>query len=351
MKQGFFNGIFFGSLHSFFAALMATLGVFAGLIVFFIFLSGISSTAKKEVERTYEVKILPNADNVRKVVSSKAPVILQLNIDGVIGTELLSMETIEKQLIESREGDLKDDRVKAILLHINTPGGTVVDSDGIYRHLKSYKEQYKVPVYAYVDGLCASGGMMAACAADKIYANDVSIIGSVGVLSSPSFINVSKLLDTIGVSSLTISEGKGKDDMNPLRPWKPDEDANYKELIKYYYEMFVNIVTTARPKMTKEQLIQDYGAAVFPAPIALQHGYIDGSGVSRNETLKMLLKEIGIEDDFYQVVRLDDTNWVSKIFSSQNPIFQGKVSHKLELPYDLDPKLSGQALYLYRPMQ
>jgi len=349
MKQGFFHGIFFGSLHSFFAALMATLGVFVGLIVFFALFGGISATAKKEVDRTYDIKVLPNADNIRKVLSNKAPVILQLNIDGIIGTELLSMATIGNQLIESREGDLKDDRVKAILLHINTPGGTVIDSDGIYRLIKNYKEQYKVPVYAHIDGLCASGGMYVACAADKIYANDVSIIGSVGVLSSPSFLNFSKLLDTIGVQSLTISEGKGKDDMNPLRPWKPDEDATYKLIIKYYYEMFVNIVSTARPKIGKEKLIQDYGAGVFPAEIAKEYGYIDGNGTSRNEAVKMLLKEIGIEDDYYQLIQLDDTSWISKIFSSQNPILQGKVSHKLELPQELNPKLSGQALYLYRP--
>ena len=95
----------------------------------------------------------------------------------------------------------------------------MVDADGIYRAIKHYKEQYQVPVIAYVDGLCASGGMYIACAADKIYATDVSLVGSVGVLF-PSFMNFSKLLDTVGVQSLTISSCKGKDDMNPLRPWK-----------------------------------------------------------------------------------------------------------------------------------
>lgn len=349
MKQGFFHGIFFGSLHSFFVALMATFGVFVGLFLFFALIGGISASTKKEVERTYDLEILPNADNVRKALSSKAPVILQLNIDGLIGTETFNMNTIRKQLIESREGDLKDNRVRAILLNINTPGGTVVDSDGIYRFLKSYKEQYKVPIYAHIDGLCASGGMYSACAADKIYATEVSVIGSIGVLSQPPFMNFSKLLETIGVESLTISEGKGKDAMNPFRPWKPDEDAVYKQLIKYYYDMFVNVVIAARPKLSKEKLIEDYGAAVFPASIAKEHGYIDGSGVSRNEALKLLLKEIGIEDDYYQVMQFESNNWVAKIFNSKNPILQGRIEHRLELPEQLHSKLSSPFLYLYQP--
>lgn len=65
------------------------------------------------------------------------------------------------------------------LVYINTPGGTVVDADGIYRALLEYKTKYDVPIYAYIDGLCASGGMYVALAADKIFASDVSLIGSV----------------------------------------------------------------------------------------------------------------------------------------------------------------------------
>lgn len=346
MKHGYFHGILYGSFRSFFVALTATIGVAFGVILFISILGGIAAT-NDEVERDYKVEIVPNAKGVRKALSKKSPVILQLNINGIIGTEQLNMDTVREQLVESREGDLKKDRVKAILLTINTPGGTVTDSDGIYRAIKAYKEQYKVPVYAYVDGLCASGGMYVASAADKVFASDVSLIGSIGVLS-PSFFNVSELINTIGIKTLTISEGKGKDAMNPLRPWKPDEDKMYREIIEYYYKMFVNIVTEARPDINKEKLVDTYGAHIFPAEEAKSIGYITEANHSRNETLKLLLKEIGIDDDYYQVVQLDPNSWAAKLFSSESPIFGGTVKHKLEMPQEYDARLSGKFMYLYQ---
>lgn len=349
MKHSFFHSILYGSIRAFFVGITATMGIVIGIFLFIAALGGISATTSQEIERTYSLEILPNAKNVREAQSKKSPVILQLNIAGVIGLEKLNMGAIRQQLIESREGDLKDDRVKALLLHINTPGGTVVDADGIYRAIKDYKKEFKVPVYAYVDGLCASGGMYVASAADKIYSNEVSLIGSVGVIS-PAFFNVSKLIGTIGVESLTLSQGKGKDDMNPLRPWKPNEDEMYKNIIKNYYDTFVNIVTQARPNLSKEKLVEDYGAGTFPAAQAKEYGYIDGSEMNRSDVLKLLLKELSIDDDYYQVVQLEDTSWVSKIFSNKNPILQGKVTHTFNLPEAIDPKLSNQFLYLYNPL-
>lgn len=348
MRHSFFHGIFYGSIRSFFVALTATVGVAFGIIIFFLIIGGISSTTSKEIEQEYDLEILANAEGVRKVESKKSPVILQIDIHGIIGGESLNMSTVRQQLIESREGDLKKDRVKALFLNINTPGGTVNDADGIYRAILAYKEQYNVPVYAYVDGLCASGGMYVASAADKVYASEVSLVGSVGVLS-PSFFNFTGLIDKIGVKSETISEGKGKDDMNPFRPWKPDEDKMYKEIIKYYYDMFVSIVTTARPKIGKENLVEKYGAGIFPAELAQEYGYIDQANTSRNEALKRLLHEIDIDDDYYQVIGMKSSNWAAKIFSQSNPLLHGTVNHKIELPQELDAGISGKYLYLYQP--
>lgn len=348
MRHSFFNGIFFGALRSFFVTLTGTLGIAIGILFFFLIIGGISSTTNKHIEQNYDLQIQPNAENIRKVQSKKAPVILELNIMGVIGTELLSEQSLRQLLVESREGDLKDDRVKALFLHINTPGGAATDADGMYRAIRSYKEQYKVPVYAYVDGLCASGGMYVAAAADKIFSSNASLIGSVGVITPP-FFNFSKLIDKIGVESQTIYEGKGKDDMNPFRPWKPDEDHSYKDIIKNFYDIFVDVVTSARPKIGKENLIEKYGAGIYPAQIAQEYGYIDQANMSRNEALKHLLHELAIDDDYYQVVSLESSNWAAKIFSWSNPILRGKVHHKLDLPIELDPQLSGKFLYLYRP--
>lgn len=341
------QSIFSSSLRAFFITLFAVVGFCFGIFLFILLISLFSGTAATEPELTYTPTIVANAEGKRKVLSSSAPVILKINIDGVIGTELLNKETIERQLTESREGTLKDDRVKAILLYVNSPGGTIFDADGIFRAIKNYKEQHKVPVYAYVDGLCASGGLYIASVADQIFASNVSMVGSVGVVTPP-FLNLSQLIDKIGVQALTLYAGKDKDMLNPLRPWKPDEGENMQDLINYYYEQFVDLIVTQRP-VDRDKLVNDYGARVFNANQAEEYGFINKSNGNLQETLKLLAQKIGIEDDYYQVVELHKA-WYSSLFNSQWALLlQGKVVHEIRLSSDLDPRLNNQLLYLYHP--
>lgn len=344
------ESIFRSGLKALFVAFCAILGLTLGFFFISLLLgvaSGDVATSKLNTVNTQE--ILPNAEGKREVTSLDAPVILQINIEGVIGTENLTAKTIRQQLIESREGDFKKNRVKGILLFINTPGGTATDADAIYRSLKEYKEKYKVPIYAYVDGLCASGGVYAGMAADKIYASDASLIGSVGVIQS-SFLNFSKLLEKIGVDSLTLSAGKDKDAMNPLRAWRPEEDQNFKMLIDYYYTRFVDIVAENRPLIAKDKLIEEYGARVFPAPKAKEYGYIDVSGASLSDALKDLVSAAKIEGQEYQVIRLEDKGWWKGLFSAETKnLLQGKVTHQISISPEMDLLLRGNYLYLYAP--
>lgn len=341
------ESMFYTATRAFLKAFFGIMGILCGFIAIIVFIGALMESKDEIPDAEFEVEILPNLKNVRKVLSKEAPVVLTIPISGVIGADGLTRSDFREMLIESRENTLKNNRVKAILLTMETPGGTVNDADGIYRLIKDYKETYKVPVYAYVDGMCASGGMYIAVAADKIYANDSSIIGSIGVIT-PSFVNLSKLIEKLGVESLTLYAGKGKDELNPLRPWKADEQKPLQEIINYYYDQFVQIVVSNRPQIDQTKLVSDYGAQVFPAPKAAEIGYIDGSGLSRNDVLKMLLQEIGIEDDFYQVVTLSSKSWFNTLFKSQYSLLSGKVVHELKLTPELDPKITGQFLYLYQ---
>lgn len=344
------DSIMYASFRSFFLTLFGFLGFGLGLIIIIILIGSLTGTAESEpeIEYKYTPEIQPNAAGIRKSLSSSSPVILKINIHGVIGLESLDRHAIERQLVESREGSLKDNRVKALLLHIDSPGGTVVDADGIYRAIVAYKEAYKVPVYAYVDGLCASGGFYIAAAADKVFASDTSLIGSVGVISPP-FLNFSQLIEKLGVQSVTLYEGKGKDNMNPLRPWQKGEEDNLKDVIAAYYDSFVNIVTSGRQNLNKEKLIKDYGANIYPAPQAKEFGYIDESGYNLSETLKALTKQLGIEDEYYQVIQLENKNWISELFHNQLGLLNGHMVHEIALTPETNPKLLNQYLYLYRP--
>lgn len=342
------ESIFFSSIRAFFVAFFAIMGICVGIIPVIILIASLVDTSTTELESTYTQEVVANAEGKRKTVSKEAPVILKVNISGIIGTESLNASGIRQLLMESREGALENDRVKAILLYVNTPGGTVFDADGIYHAVKDYKERYKVPVYAYVDGLCASGGVYTACAADKIFASNISQIGSVGVIS-PSFLNFTQLIDKLGIQALTLSAGKDKDMLNPLRPWGPDEQKPLQNLIDYFYQYFVNIVVENRPQVDKDKLINVYGANIFNAIQAQEYGFINESGYSLESTLKALLKQVGILDDNYQVIEMQHKTWFTELFKTEWSLLKGKVTHHIQLTAELDSKLEGQFLYLYRP--
>ena len=121
--------------------------------------------------------IMPDAEGNRTMLPVHSPAILRLDLRGVIGAGDLTSDKIENLLLDSREDFLGGNRVKGVLLYINTPGGASDDCATIFRALSNYKTKYNVPIYAYVDGLCASAGMYIACVADKIYASASSEIG------------------------------------------------------------------------------------------------------------------------------------------------------------------------------
>lgn len=326
------ESIFMNSLRAFFVSLFGVLGVLVALIAIILALVGIAGATTEDDKLSAKVKILPDANGSRKHLGSHVPVLLQISIDGEIGKGSLTAEKIETILLDSQEDELKKGRVKGVLLVINSPGGAVNDSDIIYRHLKEYKARHDIPIFAFVDGLCASGGYYIACAADKIFASNVSLVGSIGVVSWPPFMNVYDAMEKIGVSSLTLSAGKGKDEMNPFRPWKPDEQQNYQYLIDYYYKRFVDIVQEDRPLVDKQKLVSEFGARVFPAPQAQENGLVDESGSSRAHALTALAKAAGIEQ--YQVVSIETKSWWKKMLKEepQSPMVTGKIRHELALP-------------------
>ena len=313
------ESIFISSIRAFFNTLLGTIGVVIAIIPIFILFSILSSTDQKQGTKN-KLEILPDLDGNTKTLALNSPAILQLDITGVIGKAHLTARDFNYQLIESRKGLLKNNRVKAILLNINTPGGSANDSDDMYRNLLAYKKKYNVPIYAYIDGFCASGGFYIACACDKIYASPCSIIGSVGSLLGP-FFNFTKIMDTYGIESKTVTDGKDKDMMSPFRKWKPDEDASLKVINEYVYQRFVNIVAKGR-SLDKDKIINEYGAHVFDSEKAQSIGYIDIGNSSYDTALEDLLEQAKInKDKHYQIVTLYPKKMWYYPFLSQTKMF------------------------------
>ncbi len=331
------ESIFVGALRSFCVSIGVILGLAIGVGIVVLGVSFI--VGPQYLPPKSQPIIMPDAHGERTVLPGNAPAILRIDFHGVIGMGDLTADKIRNILLDSREDLLKGNRVKGVLLHMNTPGGASDDSDEIYRALLDYKAKYNVPIYVYVDGLCASGGMYISCAADKIYASPSSVIGSVGVIMGPTF-NFSEAMSKFGVGALTITEGKDKDTLNPFRPWKPDEDASIRPIIVALYDRFVSIVASARPLLTREKLVNEYGAHVFIAKQAEELGYIDKACVDYTRTLQALTLEAKIgEKEKYQVVQL----------VPPHPFFTG-LTQSIAPQKLLQPlALSGKLLYLYQP--
>lgn len=315
------------------------IGLFLGVIIAFIIVS--IFTNRDLLPQPSEPMLLPDAHGQRKLLPPYTPAILVLRVDNVIGMGDLTTEKFKQLLLDSREGLLEKDRLKGIMLYINSPGGSAIDSDNIYSMLMHYKQEHKIPIYGFVDGLCASGGMYIAAACDKIYSVPTSIIGSIGVRSGPNF-NFVGLMEKYGVSSLTFTQGKDKDMMNPFRPWMPQEGASIQNVLQAMYERFINVVTTSRTKMSKDLLVNQYGANVFIASQAEDNGYIDHANASYEMTIQDLVKASGIADgDAYQVIQLNCPHSILEQFT------QAKLETMIRNIFGLpSQELNGKILFM-----
>lgn len=341
------ESIIISTIRSFFRSFAAFIGFFTALMLLLFVLISLSSPYTQPEKSTFLIS--PDAKGKRQLLGPTAPVIVKLDISGVIGVKNLTTEKISSLLLDTQEGILQNDRVKALFLYIDSPGGTVTDSAGIYRALMDFKAKHNLPIYAYIDGMCASGGMYIACAADKVFASTSSVIGSVGVRFGPAF-NFSTLMQNYGVEALTITQGKDKDMLNPFRPWKIDEDSSLRALTSAMYEQFVDLVSSARPSLDKQKLVSDYGAQIYIAEEAKEHGYIDIANSSYNAALEELAQEAKLES--YQVITIQTThNFLSELAQARFSLMEKLGNIFFPKSNSVYPELEGKFLYLYQPGQ
>ena len=213
---------------------------------------------------------------------------------------------VKEQLLDAAEND----NVKAVMLFVSTPGGTVVGSDAIADGVKAVKAAGK-PVVAYVDGLSASGGVWSTAPADKIFADNGSLIGSVGVIlgnflhyDDPVALDGGIFMGGVttrgGIKSTVIAASEGKDIFNPFRPMTEREKDLLVSSTREMYDTFLDHVTANRP-MDRAALIDEHGAMIYANGLAEQHGYIDGTK-DYQETLAYIAGEIGAEGDDWKLV-------------------------------------------------
>jgi len=159
-----------------------------------------------------------------------------VDLDGVI----LSPQPVVSEL--KKFGD--DSSIKAIILHVNSPGGGVAASEEIYREVKRIRTQKKKKIVVSIETVGASGAFYVASASDKIYADSGSIVGSIGVIAQ--WVNYGDLLKWAKLKDVVIKTGEFKDTGNPARDLTPAEQAYMQDLINNMFHQFVQAVADGR---------------------------------------------------------------------------------------------------------
>ena len=208
-----------------------------------------------------------------------------IDIDGVI----LTSETINDQL---RKFD-DDDSIKAIILHINSPGGGAAASQEIYHQVLKIRDENKKPIVASIESVGASGAYYIASGCDKIYANEASVVGSIGVIME--WTNYGELMKWAKLKPVVLASGPLKDAGDPTRDMTPVEQAYFQGLITNMRGQFVTDVAAGR-KTTFAKIDPLANGQVWTGQQALPLGIIDVQGGFR-DALMDTAKQVGISGE------------------------------------------------------
>jgi protease-4 len=208
-----------------------------------------------------------------------------IDINGII----VSADNTVDQLRKFDE----DDSIKAIILHINSPGGGAAASQEIYNEVLHVRNEKKKPIIASIESMGASGAYYIASGANKIYANDASIVGSVGVIME--WTNYGDLLKWAKMKPEVLKAGSLKDAGSPVREMTPEERAYFQGLLDNMHEQFIHDVAQGRgiPEATLKPLAT---GQVWTGQQALPLHLIDKQGGFRDALLDTA-KQVGISGE------------------------------------------------------
>lgn len=223
--------------------------------------------------------------------------VLLIDISGTLTTSKTSgffdEPGLPAQIKEELTKAEKDDHVKAVVLRINTPGGTVTASDLVYHELKTFKMKREVPVIAAIMDLGTSGGYYVAMAADHILVHPSTITGSIGVIMVT--MNAEGLLEKVGVQPAAIVSSPKKSMGSPFRPMNEEERTIFQEVIDNLYERFLAVVEEGRPGLSKEKIRALADGRIYSADIAKDQGLVDDIGYLE-EAIDLAKKEAKLEE-------------------------------------------------------
>lgn len=232
---------------------------------------------------------------------------------------------------------INDDSNKGLILYINSGGGGTYESDEMYLALKKYKEETGRPVYAYYAQTAASGALYLSMAADEIYANRMTMTGSIGVMINSY--DATGLMDKIGIKDITIKSGKNKNMLSPTAGTTQEEIDILQTMIDESYNIFVGIVSEEREiPLEKAKEIAD--GRVYSAQQAKALGLIDDV-MSYDDFMDMLKSKSEFEDCQFIDSQYSDTSIMSLLFSK---LPENKSISEADLLYKIMKKSENSQL-------
>lgn len=274
------------------AALVAPLGFLIATLALFALVASCTAALASDpanvagndpLASTEHIDGTSGADDVVLVIDVEGPILADGGGAGLFGGVVAGGDTIKEQL----EAAADDDDIDAVILRLNTPGGSVVGSELITDGVAAVQAAGK-PVVAHVTEISASGGMWAMAPADRIVASNGSLIGSIGVILGP----LSRYTDVVaidggllgtgvettgGIDQFYITAGTGKDAGNPFRDLTEAEQQMFQALVDGSYDDFVDHIATNR-EISPSAIRSELGAGIFNAADAVENGLIDETG-------------------------------------------------------------------------
>ena len=241
-----------------------------------------------------------------------------IDIHGVIAADT---EARADYIVTGLRSAFENENTQGVILRINSPGGSPVQAGYVNDEIKRLKELHpEIPLYAVISDVCASGGYYIAAAADNIYANKASIVGSIGVIMAGfGFVDA---IEKLGVERRLLHAGKNKGFMDPFQPLKTAEASHVQGLLDEIHQQFIDVVKEGRG----ERLIDDeklFSGLIWSGEESIELGLVDGLASSSQVARDI----IGAEDivDFTKRENYLDQfakSFGSALFNSFNKVFE-----------------------------
>jgi protease-4 len=272
-----------------------------------------------------------------------------IELDGIIsnsrtGGLLGSGENPISIFTQELQKAADDSSIKAVVIRVNSPGGTVSASDAMYQMLKRFKDKTHKPVVASIQEVGASGAYYISCASDKIVAQPTSLVGSIGVIFET--FNLQGTMSKLGVQPENYKSAAHKDIGSPFREPTPEEKQIMQGLVDDYYARFKSVVISNRPipNMADFPMITD--GRVFSGDKAVEIGLVDKTGLL--EDAIQLAKDLSKQPDAKVVLFKRPYGYGGSIYADTSAPTPKANVLQLELP-EAASMLPTGFYYIWKP--